>query len=209
MIPRDLSNTHFGQAAAEIDRNDVPPERKSVHYDLVLEGKRYPPKYLISVATRFATGREYPATSFNAVEAKNYFLSRGFEVVDRRVEARASLVDEDDESTFPEGREVFRQHRGFERDRGIVERTKATRLVRTGKLACDVCDFDFAEKYGDQGKGFIEAHHIIPVSKLDGLSKTKMRDLALVCSNCHRMLHRGENIRSVEGLRRLIQDDSG
>jgi len=40
------------------------------------------------------------------------------------------------------------------------------------------------------GRGFIQAHHTIPVSELRKESKTKVRDIALVCSNCHRMLHR-------------------
>ncbi|EOW9267990.1 HNH endonuclease [Vibrio cholerae] len=42
----------------------------------------------------------------------------------------------------------------------------------------------------------MEAHHIIPLSELcsvDG-SKTRLEDLAIVCSNCHRMLHRAPRI---------------
>jgi hypothetical protein len=81
MIPKGLDDIHFKQAAVAIDRHGVPAERKSVHYDLVIEGKRYPPKYIVSLATKFATGEEYPAADFNAVEAKNYFLSNGYEVV--------------------------------------------------------------------------------------------------------------------------------
>ena len=87
MIPSDLNEQHFGQAAAEIDREGVPAKRRSVHYDLVLNGKRYPPKYVISLATKYATGTEHPADSFDAVEAKNYFLARDYEVIDRRSDA--------------------------------------------------------------------------------------------------------------------------
>ena len=87
MIPSDLSKQHFVQAAAEIDRGGVPAKRRSVHYDLVLNGKRYPPKYVISLATKYATGTEHPADSFDAVEAKKYFRGRGYEVIDRRGDA--------------------------------------------------------------------------------------------------------------------------
>ena len=111
------------------------------------------------------------------------------------------IVIEDDESAFPEGKEKFRQHRYRERDGKIVQRAKAQRLAETGKLECEVCDIDFDRCYGERGRGFIEAHHKIPVSQLDGKKKTRIEDLALVCSNCHRMLHRGVALVSVEQLK--------
>ena len=90
MIPSNLNEQHFVQAAAEIDREGVPEKRRSVHYDLVLSGKRYPPKYVISLATKYATGTEHPFDSFDAVEAKKYFLDRGYEVIDRRSDATST-----------------------------------------------------------------------------------------------------------------------
>jgi predicted HNH restriction endonuclease len=50
---------------------------------------------------------------------------------------------------------------------------------------------DFQSVYGRIGADFIEAHHIKPISTLheDG-ENTQVEDLAMVCSNCHRMLHR-------------------
>ncbi len=59
-----------------------------------------------------------------------------------------------------------------------------------GRLACAVCKFDFAERYGAVGEGYIECHHTLPLSELEGERRTRLVDLALVCSNCHRMLHR-------------------
>lgn len=205
MIPPNLTDKHFHLAAAQIVRERVPVERKSVHYDLVRNDKRYPPKYIISLAQKIATGKEFPATGFNAVEAKNYFLSRGYRVIDRRAEAEKIIIDEDDESDFPEGRECFRQHRRLERDGKIARRAKVKRLAETGKLECDVCSCDFAQKYGKLGKGFIEAHHTSPVSTLGGKKKTKIADLALVCSNCHRMLHRGKELLSITQLKTIIK----
>jgi 5-methylcytosine-specific restriction protein A len=58
-------------------------------------------------------------------------------------------------------------------------------------LSCEVCAFDFARTYGKLGEGFIEAHHILPLAEA-GTATTKPADLALVCSNCHRMLHRAK-----------------
>ena len=207
MIPPNLTDKHFHLAAAQIVRERVPVERKSVHYDLVLNGKRYPPKYIISLAQKIATGQEFPATGFNAVEAKNYFLGKGYKVIDRRAESEKIIVDEDDESDFPEGRERFRQHRHLERDGKIARRAKVKRLAETGKLECDVCSCDFAREYGKLGKGFIEAHHTIPVTALSGKKKTKIADLALVCSNCHRMLHRGKKLLSITQLKTIINEN--
>ena len=78
------------------------------------------------------------------------------------------------------------------------------RLKETGELSCEVCDFDFYKKYGKLGLGFIEAHHKVPVSQLAGDKKTKISDLALVCSNCHRMLHRQRETKSISELKKLI-----
>lgn len=115
----------------------------------------------------------------------------------------SEIVIEDDESAFPEGRERYKQHRSLERDGKIARLAKARRLADTGKLECEVCRIDFGARYGKIGKGFIEAHHKIPVSQLDGTKKTKIGDLALVCSNCHRMLHRGDPLLTVEQLKAL------
>ena len=73
-----------------------------------------------------------------------------------------------------------------------------------GKLDCEVCGFDFNAVYGELGSGYIEAHHRVPLSELSGESKTRLDDLALVCSNCHRMLHREINTLSVDELKKRL-----
>ena len=66
------------------------------------------------------------------------------------------------------------------------------RLESQGKLSCVVCRFDFAKTYGDLGKGFIEAHHYVPLARAGQGRKVTSGILRPVCSNCHRMLHRLE-----------------
>jgi 5-methylcytosine-specific restriction protein A len=88
-----------------------------------------------------------------------------------------------------EGEVVTRRHLARERSRAIVERKKAEALAENGKLACEACGFDFTARYGDRGQGFIECHHLAPLSDATGPSKTKLSDLALICANCHRMIH--------------------
>jgi len=113
------------------------------------------------------------------------------------------VVSESDESAFPEGRKKYKMHTSRERDSAITRRAKNLRLLRDGKLACEVCKFDFSVQFGSHGDGFIEAHHKVPVSKLDGKTKTRVADLALVCSNCHRMLHRGTPLPTTDSLKAI------
>ena len=74
------------------------------------------------------------------------------------------------------------------------EKQKASRPNSNSRLcfcvaSCRACNFDFHEQYGDVGKGFIECHHVLPLSVAQQ-SKPKLVDIALLCSNCHRMVHR-------------------
>jgi hypothetical protein len=50
------------------------------------------------------------------------------------------------------------------------------------------CGFDFAEFYGAIGERFAECHHVRPLH--EGQRRTYLRDLAILCANCHRMPHR-------------------
>ncbi|MBN8868263.1 MAG: HNH endonuclease [Solirubrobacterales bacterium] len=99
------------------------------------------------------------------------------------------LADEPEIVDAVEGRILTRVHRTRERNRKLVEQKKETVLNREGRLKCEVCDFDFESTYGARGHGFIECHHTIPLSEVDEGSRTKLSDLALVCANCHRMIH--------------------
>lgn len=92
------------------------------------------------------------------------------------------------------------------RNASIVKRAKQEALKKgNGRIYCESCNIDFLQKYGEHGAGFIECHHIVHLS--EGERITKISDLALVCSNCHRMLHRknkeGEYY-SVEQLTEII-----
>jgi 5-methylcytosine-specific restriction protein A len=97
----------------------------------------------------------------------------------------------DDGAEAEEGRLLTALHRRRERSRQIVEKKKRQALRLQDRLACEVCGFDFRSAYGERGKGFIECHHTKPVSESAG-KKTRLTDLALVCANCHRMIHYDE-----------------
>lgn len=205
MIPKDLTHSDFENAAKEIDRKGIPIQRASVHYDLVFNGNKYPPKYMISIAMKYSSGEEWTSDKFNAVEARDYFQNRGYQVIDRRKDnSEKQVIDEDDELEFPEGKERYRLHLSKERNGELVKTIKEKRLKETGELRCEVCNFSFREKYGERGLGFIEAHHTVPLAELIEERQTKLSELALVCSNCHRMLHRGHAVLNVDQLQKLV-----
>ena len=117
-------------------------------------------------------------------------LLGGFDVI---------TAEEEGEDEVPEGRLLFRQHRRRERSSKLSKKKKAI-AQELGALRCEVCEFDFKLEFGALGDGYIECHHIVPLSQ-SGETVTTLADLALLCSNCHRMAHRGSPWQSIEQLR--------
>jgi len=118
---------------------------------------------------------------------------------------------EEDEQTMNdmvmEGQVLYKLHKVRERDIKIVQNKKEQAFNLFGKLMCEACVFEFESFYGDIGKGYIECHHRIPLASMKLASKTTLDDLALVCSNCHRMLHRSIDYLSVDDLKMQIKYD--
>lgn len=102
---------------------------------------------------------------------------------------------------YSEGAEKWLQHLARERNQALVKAAKELGASRDPRLPCTVCGVSFAEEYGPLGSGFIEAHHQVPVATLKAGGRTRVKDLVLVCPNCHNMLHRGEHVLTVEELR--------
>ncbi len=120
-------------------------------------------------------------------------------------ELKQIIAEENDELAFPEGKENFRLHKSKERNRELIKAVKERRLLTDQKLCCDVCSFSFTDKYGDIGEGYIEAHHLFPISELKEETVINMDDIALVCSNCHRMLHRRRPWLNLDNLKTMLQ----
>jgi hypothetical protein len=66
-----------------------------------------------------------------------------------------------------------------------------------------VWDFDFGHTYGSHGLDYIECHHRTPLH-VTGETQTRLADLALLCSNRHRMIHRTRRWLTVEELKDLV-----
>ena len=100
-----------------------------------------------------------------------------------------------------EGRRLLRIHTKVERSSAVVKAKKA----KTPCLSCECCEFNFLKAYGELGRGYIECHHRTPLHTLAEETETNLDDLALVCANCHRMLHRRmKEMLSVEALKEVV-----
>ncbi len=83
---------------------------------------------------------------------------------------------------------LIRKHRAREyksRDQSIVREKK-----KGSGYVCECCNFDFRQTYGEIGDQYIECHHIKPLANIKGGEKVGLKDLAVLCSNCHRMIHK-------------------
>jgi 5-methylcytosine-specific restriction protein A len=109
----------------------------------------------------------------------------------------ADTQDKQEElEAFFEGNGLVRTHLRVERNRKLAAKVKKLKGFR-----CEVCDLDFSEKYGDLGKDFIEAHHLTPFALLKGkpVPLDPRNDFAVLCANCHRMIHRMQNPADISG----------
>lgn len=96
------------------------------------------------------------------------------------------------------------------RERELRERKIGDALLRNGRLVCEVpgCGFDFARVYGEIGAGYAQVHHLRPLAQSADARETHLSDLAIVCANCHSMIHRGGECRSLSSLNpRLHKSD--
>jgi 5-methylcytosine-specific restriction protein A len=105
-----------------------------------------------------------------------------------------------------EGAILTRLHLVRERNSRLVDQKKSSVLASSGKLACEVCGFDFSEAFGPVGNGIIDCHHKVALSELPSGRTTKLDDLAVLCSNCHRMIHARRPWLTIEQLRVLVTE---
>jgi 5-methylcytosine-specific restriction enzyme A len=80
---------------------------------------------------------------------------------------------------------------------------KEARQRNGGRLHCEVpgCGFEFFECYGEVGRNFAHVHHKKPLSLApDKGRKVSLEELAVVCPNCHAMIHIGGECREMETL---------
>lgn len=116
----------------------------------------------------------------------------------------ARSAEPEDDDGRDEGGPILRLHKSTERDPAVVRKFK--RNLKS--FECAVCNCDFETSYGEIGRGYIECHHTKPIGDRKAAEKTRQKDLAALCSNCHRMIHRTKPMMTVKDMRKLWKKQS-
>ena len=97
--------------------------------------------------------------------------------------------DEDSKEEFFEGRQLTLTHKRRERHPGVRKALLASRRKNETALSCDLCQTVSPAKDQALDDAIFEAHHLLPIGQALE-RKTVVKDMALVCASCHRLIHR-------------------
>ena len=116
-----------------------------------------------------------------------------------RVAAAAKTAKEEQRRAAIEGQIERRQVLWRKRNRGLIEAKK----VRSN-YQCEVCGLRYDGMYGPLGSDYIVAHHIDLLAGKRVRRRTTMDDIALLCANCHAMIHRTDPLVRPAELRKKV-----
>ncbi|MEO6541204.1 MAG: hypothetical protein ABIN74_09450 [Ferruginibacter sp.] len=94
-FPRNISKEYLLKAIDKIDSEGIPSEGDSKYYDVLYNGKKYPPKVIVSFANIFANGEELDRNTFaGGLDTPCFKLleSNGFKIVSKEKSELMSKV---------------------------------------------------------------------------------------------------------------------
>ncbi len=103
----------------------------------------------------------------------------------RVVSEKVTDVDIHSGALSKEGERRLRLHLYCERKPQNVKAKKQS----APSLNCEICGFSFRHFYGQVADTYCEVHHLVPLKCLQGATEIELDDLAILCSNCHRVVH--------------------
>jgi 5-methylcytosine-specific restriction protein A len=160
------------------------------------------------------TRTEHPGAGFRYEGPFRYVSHSGANpthFVLQRIDPIVAVVERDlqalrAEESYQEGKRSFVLINRFERN----PKLRAAAIAIHG-TTCQGCGFSFRDVYGLRGDGFIEVHHLRPLADYPGEIDVDPRtDMAVLCPNCHRMVHRRiDDLLDLDSLRRLVAASRG
>ncbi len=123
--------------------------------------------------------------------------------VGRRVGGATTFRLEEDESELTEEDATkLREHKAYDRQSGLSAKVK-----NAHGYVCKACGFDFERRYGEVGRRYIEAHHLVPFAELKGKKRRvdPAKDFTVLCANCHRMIHKSGHSEDLLGFKKVIR----
>jgi 5-methylcytosine-specific restriction protein A len=128
----------------------------------------------------------YEQTSRASVKKGREIYNRYFHLVKENFAETVFPDEVDDEIKYSEGKTKQILVNSYERNQLARQE-----CIEHFGLNCQICDFNFQEKFGDLGKNFIHVHHIIDIATIGKENSVNPKtDLIPVCPNCHAMLHK-------------------
>lgn len=186
LVLPQIADSH-NRLLQKASRTPFAPNRKKAHSPGVIE-------YLEDCLDQVLPQPEYSTThSTNNIQTQHEL--RDVNELERFPDVEQEVI------LVIEGRKKFISHLRRERNPEIVEAKKNKVLNETGKLACEACGFDFKQVYGEF---FAEAHHRALLSAVETETETTLDDLAILCANCHRMIHRTKPMKTIEQFREQL-----
>jgi hypothetical protein len=123
-----------------------------------------------------------------------FYLKRIFESEEK---AAADLLSQ-------EGNRVLRTHFIRERDPSLGAAKRRTFIEQNGFLFCESCGIKETDFPKDLGQSCFEVHHLSPIGNREESQLTRLPDLAIVCANCHRMIHAKQTTLSLEEIKQRL-----
>ena len=155
---------------------------------------------LTYATSELPTNQELASDLLRMVKLYRLAIARG------GTDSLITAIDMSDDTDSAEHEDIVEKRR-YVRHRKIERNSRAGAAAkRVLGYVCQGCAFDFGRIYGQRGEGFIEAHHLTPLYTLEEGETVAMdpkKDFAVLCSNCHRMVHRHKPMLTIDQLRDL------
>lgn len=112
-IPKNITKEHLINAISKIDKEGIPKDGDSQYYDVLYEGKRYPPKVVVSYANIFANGEEINRNSFEGgidtpcfklLEENDFLIVKKQNMITEKIKSFSQLYK--DEIFLPHSKEL-------------------------------------------------------------------------------------------------------
>jgi 5-methylcytosine-specific restriction enzyme A len=200
-LPNGIKREHLLAGISDFRRGVEHDFRDSTTYDVLHEGRRYPPKVVVGLAAGHLLGKPLAPRDFRAGLGTKCFRvleAGGLKIVGKA--AAGAFPEELADEPFYEGAATTVKVNRFERDHEARKK-----CIRHYGTRCAACGFDFEAAYGALGEGFIHVHHIVPLADIRARYMVDpVKDLRPVCPNCHAMLHRRRPALSLVELKSLL-----
>lgn len=92
-------------------------------------------------------------------------------------------------------------HLRRERDPALARAKREAAEAADGCLRCEACGFVTTATFAGLSGEVCEVHHRLPLATATESVETCLEDLAVLCANCHRAIHRTHPLMSVEVFR--------